>query len=119
MNWRAALMLATLTVPVGAEGVDVMNSVGELRAMLLEARSLPLGTKTHYRCPDWQWRTIGMPREVLLDALPEPDYKEKEVVFYFLTAPRPSGQRGGGFPEVTVYFKKDGTVETIRCNYSR
>ena len=119
MKVHFSLVLILFTLSVMAKEQEVSVLLSEFRTTLLEARNLPVGEKTNYKCPKWQWMLIGKPSSMLLDTLPEADYKDGRVLSYFLTSPTPPGQRGGGFPEVTFNLGKGGKIESISCNRSK
>jgi len=108
------VLLASLAL-----AADIPTFLSQLSTDLARARTLPVGAKTSYRCPAKLDQLKGVTFTTVLAALPKPDYENSGSVSYFLTSPVPSGQRGGGFPEITFTPSKTGTVEQITCFYSK
>jgi len=98
---------------------DIQQLLTDLAAKINEARSLPTGAKPSFKCSLELEKLAGAPIATINSTLPKADLTLGDSQSYFLTDPIPSRQRGGGFPEVTLFFDKVGKVEHITCNYSR
>ncbi|MFZ2989156.1 hypothetical protein [Ideonella sp.] len=98
---------------------DTNPLLAQLSADLAKARELPVGAKTPYRCPAKLDQLRGVDFATVLATLPKPDDENSSSVSYFLTSPVSTGQRGGGFPEITFTRSKTGTVGQITCVYSK
>jgi hypothetical protein len=107
-----------------AQSTDV-QSLETLGKELQHLRALPIGTKTNALCREDFQILKGITKEQLLKYLGEPDYCESESCTasdqwaYFFTAPVEKGQRGGGFPELTLSFASNNAVSSIECFYAR
>jgi hypothetical protein len=102
-----------------AMAADIHPLLAQLSADLAKVRALPVGTKTSYRCPAKLDQLKGATFAAVLAVLPKPDHEDSGSVSYFLTSPVPTGQKGGGFPEITFVQGKSGRVEQITCFYSK
>jgi hypothetical protein len=112
----ALVTLVAVGVSVAADTNPLLTQLGE---DLKVARSLPMGAKTSFRCPEHLDQLKGIAMASVLAALSKPDYENGDAHSYFLTSPTPPSQKGGGFPEITFFSSKSGTVERITCFYSR
>jgi hypothetical protein len=101
---------------LAAEPGTVLKHLG---ARLKQARSLPVGSKTGFTCPENLDQFKGVAMATVFSALTKPDYENDNEHTYFLTSPVPPGQRGGGFPELTFVETKSGIVERATCHYAR
>lgn len=110
-TFRAIILLVLIAVPSFGTTAESNALLDDLGANLRQARSLPMGAKTNYRCPEGLEILVGMQIAIIVDALPKPDY--------FLTCPVPPGKRGGGFPQVTFFSGKDNKIESVTCFYAR
>jgi hypothetical protein len=105
----------------------VIEDLTKLGQQLRHLRSLPVGAPTSARCPENLSRFSGLEKKQITDALGAPDYTEDGSVnasrrvewSYFFTSPVPEGQVGGGFPELTFIFGRNGRVMRTTCYYSR
>ena len=102
-----------------AAGAELHPLLEKLRADLLEARGLPVGAETSYRCPTDLQRLKGIKLVTITSAFPKPDFQTATSAVYFLTSPVPFGQMGGGFPQIAFIAGKSGVVEDITCYYAR
>ena len=91
----------------------------DLGARLQQARSLPVGAETKFRCPDDLNQFKGVSMAIVSAALSKPDFEVGNEHSYFLTSPVPAGQKGGGFPELTFFSNSSGNVERVTCYYSK
>jgi hypothetical protein len=105
----------------------VIDDLAKLGRELRHLRSLPVGAPTSASCPKDLSRFTGLQKKQITDALGAPDYTEDGSVnasrrvewSYFFTSPVPEGQVGGGFPELTFVFGRNGRVVRTTCYYSR
>jgi hypothetical protein len=116
-NFFFALTLAIVQHQALAK--DIQQLLTDLAAKINEARSLPTGAKPSFSCPLELEKLAGTPMATINSALPKADLTLGDSQSYFLTGPGPLGQRGGGFPEITLFFDKVAKVEHITCHYSR
>jgi hypothetical protein len=75
------------------------------------------------RCGDMT-RLQSLKRSEIQTKLGDPDScdgvcSDSTKWHYFFSPPAEKGQRGGGFPEVTLTFAPNGVVEVVKCNYAR
>jgi hypothetical protein len=82
-----SFFLTTFAFAASPESDAVLNTLG---ANLREGRSLPMGAKTTYRCPEGLANVVGTSIETVLPALPAPDFKTENQVSYVLSAPLPA-----------------------------
>ena len=114
------LVAFLLTVP--AEAADRRALLQTLAQRLLEVRDLPVGAKVNYTCPSVGelGQLVGLTRGLTESILPKPDWTVgKSRASYFVSSPRPSGSRGGGFAEFTIHYDESGIVAGATCKYSR
>jgi hypothetical protein len=116
-NVSFALILAF--VHHQALAMDTQQLLTDLATKMKEARSLPTGAKRLFSCPLELERLAGTPLATINAVLPKADLSLDDSQSYFLTGLKPLGQRGGGFPEITLFFDEAGKVERITCNFSR
>ena len=93
-NFSFALILAF--VQHQALAMDTQQLLTDLAAKIKEARSLPTGAKPLFSCPLKLERLAGTPIATINAVLPKADLSLDDSPSYFLTGPRPLGQRGGG-----------------------
>lgn len=64
---------------------------------------------------------MGLSSTQIQDALGEPDVVDVRTAIwsYFFTSPLPSGQRGGGHPELSFTFSRGERVTNVSCHYAR
>lgn len=117
------LLMALLPLHVAARDGEAV--LLELSKNLAQVRALPVGTKTNYSCPGELDSLIGITQSRVETVLPKQDWPTvdsgnlKFQRSYFLTSPIPEGRRGGGFPEITIYYTERGVIERVTCYYSR
>jgi hypothetical protein len=82
---------------------------------------LPMGAPTHSVCPTDSGTLRGLTKQQVTAKLQKADFIDRRDASwtYFFTSPVPSGQFGGGFPELTFHFDTKGTVASVSCYYSR
>jgi hypothetical protein len=117
MRLLAACLFALSVGP--AVGAKPLPLIEKLRADLIEARALPAGEKTSYRCPEHLDQLQGIKLETIKSQLPRSDFHTVDSVVYFLTSPVPADQRGGGFPQIEFVAGESGVVEKAVCSYAR
>lgn len=110
------------------DGRDHIDPLIDVCAKLKYVRSLPVGTPTHFACPFDTHSLLGLKLERIHSLWGEPDFiGEGKDQFgprpgphwtYFIGSPVPLAF-GGGFPELSLYFDKNGTIDDITCYYSR
>ena len=113
---RAAALFLFAAAASAATGDSLLE---QLKQQLLQARAMPAGATTSYRCPDNLDSLKGKRGTDIRTALGSPDFEQEGAFSYFLSSPVPAGQRGGGFPQITFHPTKDGQVERITCHYAR
>lgn len=113
----AALVLALMQHQAAADGTQ--QFLADLAAKINQARTSPRGVSAAFSCPKDLERLVGTSIATINIMLPKADLSHEESQSYFLTGPRPPGQRGGGFPEITFHFNRAGTVEGTTCNRSK
>ena len=116
-NFSFALILAFAQPQVFA--MDTQQLLTDLAAKIKAARSAPTGAGPLFSCPLELERLVGTSIATIEAILPEADLSVDTSQSYFLTGTRPLGQRGGGFPEITLFFDKAGKVERVACKFSR
>lgn len=96
------------------------GNLDSLARELRELRALPTSAPTNARCPADPKIFEGVDQGTL-SALGEPDYipRGESTWVYFFTSPRPEGQFGGGFPELSFVFGPDGRVSRVICHYAK
>lgn len=122
MKHRTRNISLALTLTIAqhqALATDTQQLLADLAAKINEARSLPAGAKPSFRCPGELEGLVGTPIATINTTIPKADLTLGDSQVYFLTGPRPRGQRGGGFPEITFFFDKAAKVERITCTYAR
>jgi hypothetical protein len=109
-----------------ASSPEVVNDLAKLGRQLRHLRSLPVGAPASASCPENLVRFTGLQKKQISDALGAPDYTEGGSKpgqplewSYFFTSPVPMDQVGGGFPELTFIFGRNGHVMRTTCHYSR
>jgi hypothetical protein len=115
-----ALLLLLAAPPAQAQKAPPLLS--ELASELKSLRVLPVGAPTHRACPANTTPLVGVTQGQLHATLGEPDFIDKEghhLWWYFFTSPTPSGQMGGGFPQLGFYFDSKKTVTKVDCYYAR
>jgi hypothetical protein len=92
----------------------------QLAKQLQQARQLPVGYATYYRCPEDVDSLIGIAKQSIKSSLGKPDYIGNEEDWsYFFTSPRPPEQLGGGFPQFTFYFDKSDKSARVTCHRAK
>lgn len=112
-------MLAAFLIVVALSANAAHPLLVQLQRQLNEARALPVGTKTSYRCPDDLELLKGTPIAQVRTFLGKPDFEERKSMSFFLTSPVPLGQKGGGFPEITFHLTASDEIESATCYYAR
>jgi hypothetical protein len=121
-------ILLTILISVGSIAIAQSADIQPFEAFgkeLQHLRALPIGAETNALCREDFQTLKGATKEQLLKYLGEPDYCKGESCAatvqwtYFFTAPVKKGQRGGGFPELTLFFDSNNVVSSIKCFYSR
>lgn len=112
----ACLVSAVVGYAADSQGISYLSALGP---KLKEARALPVGAVTAFRCPADLQQFKGVPVSAVLSSLSVADYQAGNQFSYFLTAPVPPDQRGGGFPELTFFSSPSGTIEHATCAYSK
>ena len=113
------LQLVLLVVLAGcASSAPLLIS---LSAQLQELRSSPRGNVVDARCPADTASLVGLAQAEVWKTLGSPDFVDKSGSrwSYFFTTPRPVGQVGGGYPELSFSFGPTKRVASIVCHYSR
>ena len=113
------LFLLVVTSPDVTPAAEQHLLLETLGANLRHARSLQTGAKTSFRCPENLEQLNGISMASVFVFLSMPDFESGNEHSYFLTSPVPSGQKGGGFPEITFVSTQSGTVERVRCSYAK
>ena len=114
---KAIALLGLLLCSPGLLANDAVLTA--LAAQLREARALPTGASTSYKCPPGLENVRGTAMAELLKVLPKPDFVAASSYSYALTSPVSSDQLGGGYPTITFYSTTSGLVEYVTCLYSQ
>lgn len=112
-------LLSGLLIALFAQAADIPSLLSQLSEHVTNARALPAGMKSSYLCPENLTEMNGMDFNAVLATLPRPDLRNERSASYFLTSTVKSGQRGGGFLEITFVSGESGAVERVTCAYSR
>ena len=115
----AVLVLVTLVPPVLSAAPERATALDELGANLRQARSLPVGTKTSFGCPEGLEQFTGVSMASVLAALSKPDFEVGNQYSYLLSSPIPPGQRGGGILRSRSFQTGQGASSVLRASTQR
>ena len=110
------------------DGREHSEAIIDVCAKLKYVRTLPVGKDTHFLCPGDTGQLVGLSAERIRSIWGVPDYEERETRHdesspnlrwtYFIGSPKPR-IKGGGFPELSLYFKDSSKVDSVTCAPSK
>jgi hypothetical protein len=107
-------------VAIATANAQPLTPLESLAQQLRQLRALERGAPSRAACPEDTGAFVGLNQDVVHRALGEPDFVQGPSKWtYFLSSPLRQGQRGGGFPELSITFGAQAVVVEVTCHYAR